>query len=133
MQTRTGAGRRTGDAPIRPTATSATTRTPSWSPDGAKIAWGRNTFDPEVCVCFLGSSVYVMNANGSGQTSIISGQEPAWSPDGQKIVFRDRITTWDECPPAGFAQCRISVINPDGSGRQTIRNGGGEPDPAAPH
>jgi Tol biopolymer transport system component len=57
---------------------------PSWSPDGAKIAFisdrnGRN------------SDIYVMNADGSNVTQLTddSANEfgPEWSPDGKQIVF----------------------------------------------
>jgi hypothetical protein len=52
---------------------------PCWSPDGAKIAFTKF------------SHIYVMNPNGSNQTSLTSGTasdvDPAWSPDGGKIAF----------------------------------------------
>jgi Tol biopolymer transport system component len=47
-----------------------------WSPDGQKIAFARDDV------------VYVMNADGSGVTSLgVSGISPSWSPDSQKIAF----------------------------------------------
>jgi hypothetical protein len=51
---------------------------PAWSPDGTKIAFTR------------GGSIWVMNANGTGQDDLSSGSaddSPAWSPDGTKIAF----------------------------------------------
>lgn len=65
---------------------------PAWSPDGTKIVWARTTQSN-----FQG--IWVMNADGSGQTMLTSGASgadynPGWSPDGQKIVFasiRDNI------------------------------------------
>ncbi|NTV66032.1 MAG: hypothetical protein HGA65_21200, partial [Oscillochloris sp.] len=75
--------------------------TPTWSPDGQRIAFtsDRNTFD-----------IYVMNADGSGLMAITSGPDrdlhPAWSPDGQRIAFEsNRSGSWD-----------IYVVNADGSG-----------------
>src|SRR6185503_764601 len=56
---------------------------PNWSPDGEKIVFvsSRNgTRD-----------IYVMNADGTGQTRLTTDPEwdadPAWSPDGTRIVF----------------------------------------------
>ena len=49
---------------------------PSWSPDGAKIAF-RSDRDGNF-------EIYVMNADGSGQTNLTNNAaedyEPAWSP-----------------------------------------------------
>jgi TolB protein len=56
---------------------------PDWSPDGTKIAFTSyrdGNFD-----------IYVMNADGSGQTNIsnnpVDDFGPDWSPDGTKIAF----------------------------------------------
>lgn len=67
---------------------------PSWSPDGAKIAFSR------------GDSVYVIGTNGSGERNLAKGGWPSWSPDGSRIAFVN---------DAG-----ISVMNADGSGLHTI-------------
>ena len=56
---------------------------PAWSADGTKIAY------------VLGASLFIMNADGSGQTlvqgpisdRIFEYRHPAWSPDGTQIVF----------------------------------------------
>ncbi len=57
--------------------------TPTWLPDGTKIA-----FTSERNVNF---DVYVMNADGSEQTRITNNTAydgyPAWSPDDTKIAF----------------------------------------------
>ena len=56
---------------------------PSWSPDGSRIA-----FASERDGSF---EIYVMNADGGGQTRLTrnleSDLDPAWSPDGRSIAF----------------------------------------------
>ena len=83
---------------------------PTWSPDGKRIAYTVQTRDdtPD-------SGIYVMNADGSGQTLVTGTTEasgPAWSPDGTKIAFTSA--------RAGSLQGEIYVINPDGSGQTQL-------------
>jgi Tol biopolymer transport system component len=57
---------------------------PSWSPDGARIAFVRG------CNSHLRRDIYVMNADGSNIVRRTNGGlnlDPQWSPDGAKIVF----------------------------------------------
>ena len=63
-------------------------RYPSWSPDGTKLAFASDR---------SGSwQIYVMDADGSNVVQLTSSgnhTQPAWSPDGNRIVFTAGCTT----------------------------------------
>ena len=100
---------------------------PVWSPDGTKIAFTSNREaerppqleptpepflddKPEFPEAAPRPELYVMNADGSGQTrltfNVFFDGNPTWSPDGERIAFQSR----------GDGDHEIYVINVDGSG-----------------
>jgi len=82
------------DEPIPPGVSS-----PTWSPDGRKIAF--------IFGAPLDYELRVINADGSGRRTLAQGADhPVWSPDGQKIAF--------------LGSRGIAVVNVDGSGRRLL-------------
>jgi Tol biopolymer transport system component len=104
-----------GDNPINLTNHPDSDDEPAWSPDGSMITFVSSR-DGD-------SEIYVMGADGSGQTNISnnppSGSNatgidvgPVWSPDGSKIAFVSLRSGNNE----------IYVMNPDGSGVVNLTN-----------
>ena len=79
-----------GSDPLNLTQNPAVDDRPAWSPDGKQIAFTSDRSGTQ-----NGPSLYLMNADGSGQTQLtISGKEirayaVAWSPDGTRIAVVD--------------------------------------------
>jgi dipeptidyl aminopeptidase/acylaminoacyl peptidase len=61
-----------------------------------------------------GFSIYTMQADGSDQSRLGSGQDPNWSPDGARIVYYDQI-------PFEF-NVNIFVMDADGSNPTNLTN-----------
>ncbi len=55
---------------------------PALSPDGRRVAFGRNTADGASAL-----GVFVVNLDGTGLRQIdVNGEDPSWSPDGNHLV-----------------------------------------------
>lgn len=84
---------------------------PAISPDGRRIAFTRSPDGETV-------SIYVMNVDGTGTTSIVQGlvfpPGPVWSPGGGQIAFRS--SHEGQTGPVA----RISIVNADGTGLRQV-------------
>jgi hypothetical protein len=86
---------------------------PSYSPDGSKIAFNRD-------------DIFVMNANGTGETQLTSSaggedsRDPSFSPDGSKIVF-----TSSRAPHVGTYEIYVMNANGTAETRLTFEGGAG--------
>ena len=98
-----------GSAQTRLTQTGSSNEAqPAWSPDGSKIAYSR--LDPNT----NGQGLWVMNADGSGQTQLTTTADsyPSWSPDGTKIAFQSNRN----------GNAEIYSMNADGSAQTNLTN-----------
>ena len=79
---------------------------PTWSPDGARVAYRHQTGDDET------TEIFVMDADGSHQTNLtrnaVADRGPDWSPDGETIAFNSAMQT------EGFGLLGY-VVAPDGT------------------
>jgi WD40-like Beta Propeller Repeat len=97
-----------GGTPTRLTHTSTIDSQPPYSPPGG---------GPEI-VFFLGGSIWVMNADGSGAHKLANanGYTPRWSPDGSKIAFTTYDASWRPTAtmgrvPGDWPALRVQVLD----------------------
>jgi len=105
------------------TATAMDDDTPSWSPDGSRIAFVRRApaepgkVDP--------GDVYVVEARAGAEPLRLTdyagpdGGRPAWSPDGRWIAF----LRGDEPKYSAYHQYRIAIVAADGSAPARVLTG----------
>ena len=95
------------------------TNSPSWSPDGKRIAFSSNRDGN-----FENFQIYVMDADGANPQRLTNNDfydaQPSWSPDGKRIVFwskRDGHFIGE-----GGLSSEIYVIDADGKNTRRLTN-----------
>ena len=91
-------------------------RWPTWSPDGAMIAFGLDLYDS--ARNYLGSGgpeLFVMNADGSHARKLGPGWFPLWSPDNRSIAYERWGPDLDQPSP----EIKIRIIDV-GSGSERV-------------
>jgi hypothetical protein len=101
-----------GSNPTRLTADAEAENYPSWTPDGAHLAYQRD---------LDGSAIYVIGSDGTGQRRLspTPGLDvtPSWSPDGTRVVYaRLHAPPQPDAPP----RTDIRIMNADGTGDPVV-------------
>jgi len=94
----------------RALTTDGHSKAPSWSPNGERIAYLRQSES------FSGNDIYVTNVGGGQPVRITATtgwySAPHWSPDGTRLVF----SVFDE----ELHNSEVFIVNPDGSGLTNV-------------
>ncbi len=103
-------------------ASLASSVSPAWSPDGARIAFTSSRALSGIDAALLTRNVWVMNSDGSGaqpltKLTVAASSAPAWSPDGTKIAYISA-RALDGTNNAGSPN--LWVMNADGSGSRPL-------------
>jgi WD40 repeat protein len=105
--------------------------TVAWAPDSRRLAYVPNPY---------AAAIYIVNADGSHNHLVGSGQQPAWSPDGRSLAFLSNDSLWVArngharvvalgvkayaWSPSGaslaIADPQLAIIRPDGSHRRRL-------------
>jgi dipeptidyl aminopeptidase/acylaminoacyl peptidase len=98
----------TGAPLVNLTNHAASDGTPSWSPDGSRIAFASDRDGAP--------DLYMMNADGSGVVRLHTGvgmaSQPTWSPDSRRLAF----TCYSNASDPWWDTADICTIAADGSG-----------------
>lgn len=97
-----------GEAPWRALTTDGLSKSPSWSPDGQRIAFLRQE------VFGSKNHIYIMNADGGAAVRVTRTEgsygPPRWSPDGSRLTFADY----------AIGNGDVFIANVDGSGLTNV-------------
>jgi len=100
------------DAPWRALTANGRSRSPNWSPDGARIAY----VGPSMLA--NGNHIYVVDAGGGEPVRLTRTEgfynRPRWSPDGTRLAF----SAFSDGPPVGNEE--VFIVNADGSGLTNV-------------
>lgn len=100
----------------RALTTDGLSKAPSWSPDGERIAYRRQS------ALFSGSDIYVTNVVGGPPVRVTARTgaygAPHWSPDGTRLVF----SAYDEV----YHNSEIFIVGLDGTGLTNVSRHGSE-------